>query len=48
MVTDFGIDLAAYSIYWYCDSSVYRRLERNSLYSSYGGDDVSRGILIKR
>lgn len=48
MVTDFGMDFDASATCWYLDSSVYCRLARNSLYPSYGGDDVSRGILIKR
>lgn len=48
MVTDFWIDLDASATCWYLDSSVYCRLARNTLYPSYGGDDVSRGILIRR
>lgn len=48
MVTDFGMDFDASATCWHLDSSVCCRLARNSLYPSYGGDDISRGILVRR
>ena len=54
MVTDFGIDLAAYAIYWTLDFCVYCGLERSPFchwfYIGCIMDDISRGIhiLIRR
>ena len=48
MVADFRIDLDASASCQHDNSSVYCRMARNSLCPGHGGDDASRGILIKR